>query len=488
MAFIYKRGRRLWCRVKVNGRWESAPTPYNVGDEAKARRFATATQKDVDARKAGAADGPATVNRYAERWLAERREKHEATRRRYEATGQGKVQHRDHATDESRMRRHVLPHLGDLLLSEARPKHLADWIHKLRTSTALSAKTVRNIYGLASALFRDAAVAGLVESTPCILTDAQLGEEDELGDGAGRYTREDFERMIGSDELPEIERMFAALGGLGGVRLGAIAGFRWGDLDASTEPMWRLTSSRTYDRRPTKTGRVSAIPVHPVLAEMLTSWRHGWAEMFGRAPTAEDPIVPRPPGKWRDKPGAPHTKKTGGDLMDRILAALEITPAPKKAHALRSTFISIALEDGADDRLIRRITHPAGKGRDAFARYDRADYWPQLCAEVGKIRITPKSGGRVVKLVTGHVTGSEKQRIYDALEVEAPGVEVGADVIPIRSGARKRRVTGVETAPSAQERTSTVTCRVTALREASDDLDREADALAGLVRGQGVAP
>lgn len=43
-------------------------------------------------------------------------------------------------------------------------------------------------------------------------------------------------------------------------------------------------------------------------------------------------------GKWRDAPGSPHTKKTGGDLMNGILSTLAIPPAPMKVHTLRSTF------------------------------------------------------------------------------------------------------------------------------------------------------
>jgi hypothetical protein len=62
--------------------------------------------------------------------------------------------------------------------------------------------------------------------------------------------------------------------------------------------------------------------------------------------------------------------------MDDILTTLAIPAAPMKVHALRSTFIRMALEDGADDRLIERITHTPGKSRRAFDRYDRADYWP----------------------------------------------------------------------------------------------------------------
>jgi len=302
------------------------------------------------------------------------------------------------------MRKHVLPSLGAMMLAEVRPKHLAEWVHTLRPMTTLAPHTVRNVYGLVGAMFRDAAVAGHVENDPAILTKTQLGEDDGSEGGAGRYTREQFALMIGSAELPEHARVFAALGGLAGLRLGAIAGLRWGDLDTTAAPLWRLTSSRTYDGKPTKTGKASRVPVHPVLAEMLGAWRHGWGQMFGRAPTAEDPIVPRAPGKWREAAGAPHTEKTGGDLMDTILATLAIPAAPMKVHALRSTFISMALEDGANDRLVERITHTPGKTRRAFDRYDRADYWPQLCAEVSKLAITPNPGGRVIGRSTVHST------------------------------------------------------------------------------------
>ncbi len=406
MASIYARGLVLWCRVKdESGKWKRTPTPYRKGDEVKAQRYADAAQAAIDERRAGGAtSGPVTVKLYAEQWLANRRAIFEATSARFEATGTGKVQFRDHATDTGRMNKHVIPHLGALKVADVRPKHLADWIHKLRTTTSLAPHTIRNVYGLVGAMFRDAAVAGLTEQNPAILTKAQLGEDEGGTNGAGRYTREQLELMIGSDDLPEHARVFVALGGLCGLRLGAIAGLRWGDLDTNAAPLWRLTTSRTYDGRPTKTGKSNRIPVHPVLAEMLTEWRHGWGRLFGRAPTAADPIVPRPPGKWRDSPGTPHTKQTGGDLMDFILRTLEIPSAPMKAHALRSTFISMALEDGADDRLIERITHTPGKGRRAFDRYDRADYWPQLCAEVAKLRISPRSGARVLRLSTARST------------------------------------------------------------------------------------
>ena len=215
-----------------------------------------------------------TFKAYAEQWLAMRREVNEATRARYEATGKGKVQHRDHATDEGRRRKHVLPHLGAMILADVRLMHLAEWDCKLRTTATLAARTVRNVYGLVGAMFRDAAVAGHVENDPAILTACNSARTMAARKARGGTTRAQFALMIGSGELPDA-RVSAALGGLAGLRLGAIAGLRWGDLDTTAAPLWRLTGSRTYDGKPTKTGKPSRVPVHPVLAEMLAEWRHG---------------------------------------------------------------------------------------------------------------------------------------------------------------------------------------------------------------------
>lgn len=100
------------------------------------------------------------------------------------------------------------------------------------------------------------------------------------------------ERILAAISDLEHARVFAALGGLAGLWLGAIAGLRWGDLDDAASPLARLISLPTHDGRPTKTCKASRIPVRSVLAAMLTSWRHGWGQVFCRAPTAADPIVP----------------------------------------------------------------------------------------------------------------------------------------------------------------------------------------------------
>ena len=59
---------------------------------------------------------------------------------------------------------------------------------------------------------------------------------------------------------------------------------------------------------------------------------------------------------------------------------------------MRATFVTLAIEDGADEDIIRtRVTHTR-TFRDAFDGYNRGLHWERTCAEVSKLRIT--RGGR----------------------------------------------------------------------------------------------
>ena len=59
---------------------------------------------------------------------------------------------------------------------------------------------------------------------------------------------------------------------------------------------------------------------------------------------------------------------------------------------MRATFITLAIDDGADpDVLETRVTHTR-RSRGAFDGYNRGLQWERTCAEVSKLRIT--RGGR----------------------------------------------------------------------------------------------
>ena len=105
---------------------------------------------------------------------------------------------------------------------------------------------------------------------------------------------------------------------------------------------------------------------------------------MGREPGPDDLVVPRP-ASCRAKAGAMHTKSTAGKQVIRDLATVGIRKRAMPLHSLRSTFISQAKEDGADDYLLSLVTHP-GKSREAFDLYMRIG-WEPLCREIAKLRI-----------------------------------------------------------------------------------------------------
>src|SRR5215470_3365442 len=106
MASVFRRGQKLYAKIRdATGVWQQVATGFDVGHEAAARRWARETQREADARRDGG--GPLTVAAYAERWLATR---HNASV----------------ADDRTRIRLHVLPTLGEMLLTDVRPRHARD--------------------------------------------------------------------------------------------------------------------------------------------------------------------------------------------------------------------------------------------------------------------------------------------------------------------------------------------------------------------------
>jgi hypothetical protein len=240
MASVYARGQQLWCRVKVGGKWESKRTPFRVGDEAKADRYASAAQAAIDKREreqgAGAIPaGPMTVKRYVAEWL-----------KRREAAGI------DWKKDRSILKNHVLPALGSMLLAEVRPAHVAELVHRLRFEKKVAPRTVHNIYSCMSAMFRDAAIADHIAASPCILKHPQLGpiiDKDPEWRAGSLFTRDEAEQMISDSRIPADRRLVYGFGLLAGLRPGETGALRWRHYDAAAEPLGRLQIALAYSSK-----------------------------------------------------------------------------------------------------------------------------------------------------------------------------------------------------------------------------------------------
>ena len=150
-----------------------------------------------------------------------------------------------------------------------------------------------------------------------------------------------------------------------------------------------IVERRRIVASPLQPGRTLWWP-NPVLAAMLAEWKlGGWAEMMGRAPAADDLIVPLPPdaAERRSRFGEPFRGHdySGKRWCDEDLPALGWRH--RRHYDMRATFITLAIEDGADPEILEtRVTHTR-KSRNAFDGYNRGLHGERTCAEIAKLPI-----------------------------------------------------------------------------------------------------
>jgi integrase len=398
MGCVYRRHNSLWLKYQdADGHWRYQASGFKAGDERKAEglllRLENLVKSGVDVVK----DGPMTVQRWSELWLESRRAK-------------GVVVADDY---ESRLKNHILPHIGALRLREVLPVHIEGLVRSLR-SKRLAPRTVRHIYFQAHGMFEKAIRKGHISINPCNLDEDDLPEKMDKNPewrATAIYARTEVEQIISDPRVPQDRRMLDALLFLAGIRFGEAAALRWHHYDEKAEPLGRLIIAKSYNtklkvEKSVKTKVPRTVPVHPVLAALLAEWKlGGWARMMGRGPLPKDLIVPSRRG---DNRSANH-------MLKKFHADLErLGLRERRQHDLRRTFISLCLGDGASKDILRWITHaPEGDVVDDYTTL----VWQPLCREVAKLQISlPKremlvaaksaiSFDPVSARVTGRVTG-----------------------------------------------------------------------------------
>lgn len=385
MPSLYLKHGKWYARLKgdkLPGKWSDACT-YET-DRAAAERYAAAAQKAIDKRRGIRAVGVPSLREYVTTWLTRREE----------------AGH-DWKKDRGRLTKHVLPVLGGVDLPDITTAQIADLVHALRFRAKLANRTVRNVYSVLAAVMRDARIAGLIQQTPCVLTEVQLGsvtDKDPEWRASALFTRVEAAAMISEPRIPLDRRVVYALGLLAGLRIGEGAALRWRNYDALREPLGCLTISRSYatnraEAKGTKTEAVRFVPVHPTLAGILTEWRSEWARVFGREPEPDDLIVPLPPDvKLIKRTGE---RFRGWDYTGRRWREIDLPLLGWRSRSVydsRATFITLVLEDGADPDVIeQRVTHAKSR-RSAFTGYDRGERWAETCREVAKLRLAAVCG------------------------------------------------------------------------------------------------
>lgn len=380
MSSVFLKRGSYWASIKGDkqpGKWSCVPT--HETDRDAAIRFATAAQKAIDKRRGVRAPDSVSLRDWCKGWIDRRRESEN-----------------DWKKDRGRLDNHILPALGGHDLTDITTALVADLVHALRFKAKLAARTVRNIYSVLAAVLRDAAIAGKIPLSPCTLTEVQLGplidKDPEWRTGA-LFTRKEAEAMISDRRIPLDRQVVYGFGLLAGLRPGEGAALRWRHYDVTSTPLGKLTVAHSYSTsysatKRTKTLSVRHVPVHPALATLLEHWRLGWAEMHGRPAEPDDLIVPLPPAVRRTKRKGERFR--GWDYTGKRWRDIDLKALGWRARSVydtKSTFITLAIEDGADPTIIKeRVTHTRAR-RDAFDGYDRGPHWIATCREVAKLAI-----------------------------------------------------------------------------------------------------
>jgi hypothetical protein len=212
MGSIYARRDRLWMAFyNADGKRECKSTGYRKGQEEAARELLAEVERQVGGarnelvapERSGASDeeaiahaspaavveavavpvGPAaapealTVRAYGNTWVERRR---------------GQIATAE--SEETSLRLHIYPLIGEMALAEVRPRHIRDLVMalKAKTSTApkcknarLAPRTVRHVFALLRRLFKSAVIDEHIASSPVVVEKGVLPknvDKDRRGD------------------------------------------------------------------------------------------------------------------------------------------------------------------------------------------------------------------------------------------------------------------------------------------------------------------
>lgn len=217
-------------------------------DAVEARRQAFLLRQEIEVKRLSGKPLPGTVAEFSQTWLENYVQGHR-TKNLKKAE--------DLAT--YRLRKHILPVLGNLRLSDVRRSHLEELAMALRRK-GLAVNTQRHILSDARCLFSYAVEIEVIETNPFsgkkVLPQAPEPEPDPLSD---------IELATILRLLPEPYHSAVLLAAHTGMRWGEQRGLRWEDVELGGKPSLFL--------RKTKNGRWRRIPLDSVSIGILTRWR-----------------------------------------------------------------------------------------------------------------------------------------------------------------------------------------------------------------------
>ena len=268
-----KKNRRT---IQINGK----RIERTFATKALADEWITSMRKKVARVKAGlpAALDEETLLVYCGRWIQLREKKSDFWRQ-----------------DESKLRKHILPRLGDYRMRAITKYDLENALHDIRHENNFSEASFNRYRGLLHLIFEDAKHAGHVELNPVSLVEAYPEQEWDLV-----ATDAEIERYLTAAVTdPNKSYFYFAMTAMNtGLRTGELIGLKWQDIDFKNgliHVVRRYVREADKIKAGTKARKKKNtrwVPVSDLLMRTLAAW-HGLSR-FG---AQEDFIFTREDGK-----------------------------------------------------------------------------------------------------------------------------------------------------------------------------------------------
>jgi integrase len=313
----------------------------------EAERALTARKREVDT---GAWREPTseTLASYAERWLAHR------DPARVAGGGRTRLSPSTFEGYRFNLRRHVVPRLGDRMLSSLRTEDVDGLIADLEAD-GKAPGTVRNVIVPLRKLLADAVRQGLIVANPAARADLPPAQDFSGKEIPAEHTeaiRQTLNELAPLDPLRREPDLFfvclfdIALGT--GLRLGELRALRWRDVDRERRLIRvERAYSRQELRRPKTESGVRSVPLFP---SVDAAFRELAARAVERGRYAPDELVfssmrgtPLQPSNFRQR------------VWDPALTRAGVDGEGYRFHDLRHTCVSRLVAAGADVKLVQAV-------------------------------------------------------------------------------------------------------------------------------------
>jgi integrase len=335
-----------WVQKLPSGRWrglyrDASGKQKSAGTfDYKASAHKAAQKAEGVARHLPGVTSKLTVSEWLPRWKAQRAVEESTARQ-----------------DDSKMRHHVLPRWGAVVLPEITSEGVQVWANGLR-SDGFSPSTVQKIVRLLSSILQSAVSAGVLSKN--------VARETKLPKDAPSP-----ERFLSREEAEAIRSVlegfdqfiFDVLVGTG-VRWGEAVGLHWDDVDFDQDT---IRIARSFDRtakffKPTKTHATRVVPIGSTLRGWLSDRLD--AQGYGTPANLEYRDLPKP-RYGLVLPNSIGSPYDGALFTHRLDAAARVATVGEgsrrravghvRPHDLRHTYASWLVQDGVPIQAVRDL-------------------------------------------------------------------------------------------------------------------------------------